>query len=243
VKLAAALLAWSLTLTAQSLQKIDYSCPHEDQDSFGLACSDEEPCAVFLDLAAVDWSGARLFVAGNLHTAATTLWGIVLSSEDGGKTWTEPVKRLRAAALEQIQFLDFSTGWISGQIIEPLPRDPFFLLTTDGGKTWRQRAVFEDSRVSSVAGFWFTSRTEGELVLDHTQGSTTRHEVYESKTGGESWEPKEVTTSPVKAKGAAKNDLWRLRADAASKTYLVEQRVAAGWDTVASFPIHVADCK
>ena len=40
---------------------------------------------------------------------------ILLASDDGGKTWTEPVPRLRAAALDQIQFIDLQTGWISGQ--------------------------------------------------------------------------------------------------------------------------------
>jgi photosystem II stability/assembly factor-like uncharacterized protein len=133
-----------------------------------------------------------LFLAGNLHTGTTTLFGVVMVSEDGGKTWTEPVKRVRSAAFDQIEFLDFAKGWISGQIIEPLARDPFLLLTRDGGKTWAQRALFEDPRYGSIGQFWFDSPEHGELVID-TEGGNPRHERYESNTGGESWEMKETT--------------------------------------------------
>jgi len=222
---------------AQSPVKIEYTCPPEDIDGFGLACSPEDPCAVFLELSSVEAVGAKVFVAGNLHTERTTLYGILLVTEDGGKTWTEPEKRMRAAALEQIQFLDFANGWISGQVIEPLPRDPFLLITTDGGKTWRQKAVFEESRFGSVAQFWFDTKTAGELVIDHA----SKHEVYSTNTGGESWEAKEVTSKPVKLKGQRDNTTWRLRAD--GKAFHVEQRGAARWESVANFTIHVADCK
>ena len=131
VKFAPVLFAFTCVVLAQTPFHPEYNCPAEDIDSFGLSCSPEEPCAVFLELSAVESTGDKLFVAGNLHTERTTLYGVVLSSDDGGKTWTEPVMRLRAAALEQIQFVDATTGWISGQTIEPLPRDPFMLLTTD----------------------------------------------------------------------------------------------------------------
>src|SRR5579871_2423135 len=186
VRVALALLI-SATLPAQTPVKVEYSCTPEDIDSFGLACSAEDPCAVFLELSSVEAVGAKLFVAGNLHTERTTLYSVVLASEDGGATWTEPHKRMRASALEQIQFVDFANGWISGQVIEPLPKDPFMLITADGGKTWRQKPMFEDSRFGSVAQFWFESKTSGELVIDHAP----KHEVYQTNTGGENWELKE----------------------------------------------------
>ena len=149
----------------------------------------------------MDAAGATLVVAGDLHTERTTLYGILLQSEDGGKTWTEPFKRLRAAAFEQVQFLDFGYGWVSGQIIEPLPKDPFMLLTSDGGKTWRQHPLFEESRFGSIGQFWFDSRTAGKLVLDHPQGGSAEHEIYETNTGGESWEVSQVSDKPVTLKG------------------------------------------
>jgi len=229
--------------------KIEYACPAEDIESFGLSCSSEDPCAVFLELSSVEAVGATLFIAGNLHTQSATLYTVLLASDDGGKTWTEPVKRMRAAVLEQIQFIDFTNGWISGQTIEPLPRDPFLLLTNDGGKTWRQRPIFEESRFGSVAQFWFESKTTGELVLDHSERGAVRHEVYQTNTGGDSWEVRESTGKPVTLKGVKEQSTWRLRADGPSKTYHLERRASANsansanWELVASLAIHVADCK
>jgi photosystem II stability/assembly factor-like uncharacterized protein len=237
VKPALALFAFTYAVLAQAPFQIDYACPAEDVDSFGLSCSPEEPCAVFLELSSVESSGARLFVSGNLHTNRTTLYGVLLSSEDGGLTWTEPLKRLRASSLEQIQFLDLANGWISGQVIEPLPRDPFFLLTTDGGKSWRQRPIFEDSRFGSIGQFWFDSKTAGRMMLDHTGG----HDTYETNTGGENWEMKESSSRPVTLKVRREDATLRLRPD--GKLYHLERRGAASWEPVASLVIHVADCK
>ncbi len=237
VKRTLALFALTYAALAQSPFQIDYTCPAEDVDSFGLSCSAEEPCAVFLELSSIESAGARMFVSGNLHTNRTTLYGVLLASEDGGKTWTEPVKRLRAASLEQIQFLDLASGWISGQAIEPLPRDPFFLITDDGGKTWRQRAIFEESRFGSIAQFWFDSKTTGRLILDHSG----RHDIYETNTGGENWEMKQSSSRPVALKARGQDASLRLRPD--GKLYHVERRGEPAWEPVASFVIHVADCK
>jgi len=192
---------------------------------------------VFLELSSVEAVGAKIFVAGNLHTERTTLYSVLLASEDGGTTWAEPQKRMRASSLEQIQFTDFANGWISGQVIEPLPKDPFLLITTDGGKTWRQKPLFEESRFGSFAQFWFESRTAGELVIDRG----LKHEVYQTNTGGESWELKEVTTQQVRLKGRRENTTWRLRADA--KGYHLEQRGQSTWEPVSLFTIRVGECK
>jgi photosystem II stability/assembly factor-like uncharacterized protein len=224
-------------LFGQAPLKIEYACTAEDVDTFGLTCSAEDPCAVFLELSSVEAVGAKIFVVGNLHTERTTLYSVVLASEDGGKTWAEPQKRMRAAALEQIQFVDFANGWISGQVIEPLPKDPFLLITTDGGKTWRQKPMFEESRFGSIGQFWFDSKTAGELVIDHA----SKHEVYQTNTGGENWELKEVTPQQVHLKGRRDDPTWRLRAD--GKTYHVDRRGSANWEPVAGFAIHVGDCK
>jgi photosystem II stability/assembly factor-like uncharacterized protein len=237
VKSAPALFAFTCIVLAQSPVHLEYACPVEDVDSFGLSCTSEDACAVFLELSAVESAGGSLYVAGNLHTERTTLYGILLASEDGGKSWTEPLKRLRAAALEQIQFVDPSTGWISGQAIEPLPRDPFLLITTDGGKTWRQKNIFEESQFGSIGQFWFDSKTAGRLTIDHSG----RHDVYETNTGGENWEMKESSSRPISLKGRTENAALRLRPD--GKLYHVERRDGTAWSPVANFTIHVADCK
>ncbi len=242
MKAAAALLIFALALRAQAPVRVEYACPPEDLESFGLACSAEDPCSVFLEISSVQALGARLFLAGNLHTAATTLYGIVLMSEDAGKTWTEPHPRLRSASLDQIQFLDFEHGWISGQIVEPLPKDPFVLLTTDGGRTWRLSPLFEESRFGSIAQFWFDSPNTGELVF---QGGVARYELFETMTGGGNWSPKETSTKPMRlSKAPSKTDAsWRVRADASTKTYKIERGAVGNAETVASFLIRIGDCK
>ncbi len=242
VRFAAAALMLCFCAFAQSPIKVEYACPAEDIESFGMSCSGEEPCEVFLELSSVEAIGPHWFAAGNLHTGSTTLYSVLMQSDDDGKTWTEPVKRIHASALEQIQFLDFANGWIGGQVIEPLPKDPFFLMTTDGGKTWTQKPMFEESQFGAVSQFWFDSRTTGEVVIDHRNGRAIGHEVYSTSTGGESWEMKEATAKPVTLKGARKEDAkFRLRAD--GKLFHIERRGGTRWDPVANFAIHVADCK
>lgn len=245
MKAAAALLLCTVTLLAQEPVRVGYACPPEDLDSFGLACSDEDPCAVYLDLSSVEVLGAGTFITGNLHTESTTLYSVLLMSEDAGKTWTEPYQRVRSAALEQIQFVDSQHGWVGGEILEPLPRDPFLLLTSDGGTTWRESPLFEESRFGSIARFWFDSPTTGELIFDRSQGKTARYELYETMTGGENWMIEELSDAPLQLKKAPpKTDAaWRVRADAATKTYRVERAAAGSWEAVASFIIHVVDCK
>src|SRR5262245_44947426 len=89
----AVLLASSAVFAQESFT---YTCTPDDVADFGLTCSEEEPCQVFLEVTEVEAVSSTLVVTGNLHTATTTLWGILLVSEDGGKTWTEPAKRIKS---------------------------------------------------------------------------------------------------------------------------------------------------
>jgi hypothetical protein len=239
-----ALLLIPLLVRAQAPQKVEKVCAPQDADAFGLTCSEDDPCPVFLELSSVEANGSTLLVTGNLHTVNTTMFGLLLASEDGGATWTEPYPRVRASALEQIQFVDFQHGWVAGVKLEPLPRDPFFLSTSDGGKTWRQTPLFEDSVFGSIQQFWFDSASSGELVLDRSQGATTRYERYASMTGGSSWELQQTNNQPIRlAKARPKETAsWRVRADA--EAYRVERRTAEGrWEAAASFAIRAGECK
>lgn len=232
-------------LAAQSAVKIPFTCTMADMEAFGLTCTPEEPCPVYADLAAVDALSGRLFVTGNLHTVSATLYGLLLVSDDGGKTWTEPVKRERWNAFDQIQFVDLQHGWVSGVVLQPLPKDPFLLLTSDAGKTWNPRPLFDESRFGSIQQFWFENAKTGELLVDRSQGNVQRFERYETQSGGDSWEAKEVSNKAIKLASAKprENPTWRLRTDPASKSFRVEQRTTQGWSLASSFEIHVGDCK
>jgi len=242
VKFAGLLLSLIVGLRAES--PIAYDCPPKDIELFGLNCTDEEPCPVLLELTAAEAAGNRILVTGNLHTRNTTLFSLLLASDDNGLTWAEPTSRIRNAALEQIEFWDPQTGWISGESIDPLARNPFLLLTADGGHTWRQKSLSEDEKFGTIAQFHFDSKTNGELVVDAGQGNAVRQELYASMTGGESWELKEVSNKLLRLKGSRPPNQsgWRVRADSAHGAYLLERGAGRSWEMVASFPIHVADC-
>jgi photosystem II stability/assembly factor-like uncharacterized protein len=164
-------------------------------------------------------------------------------SADGGKTWTEPNPRIQAAALDQIQFPDLQHGWVSGVALEPLARDPFFLVTADGGKTWRRLALFNETRYGSIQQFWFDSAKSGQLIFERSPGSL---ETYETSTGGDIWSIQEGASKTARlAKAPARDSAtWRVRTDAASKTHRIERRTArGGWELVSSFAVRAGVCK
>ncbi len=244
----AAWILFAVTVAGQApKQQIPFSCVPDKLDAAGLSCTAERPCPVFVELSALETLGGKIFLAGNLHTEDTTLSSLLMASEDGGRTWIEPHPRLDFAGLEHLQFADFQNGWIDGQVLQGRPHDAFFLITRDGGKSWQQRPLFEDSRPGVIQQFWFDSKNTGELVFDRLQAneSGSRYELYETQVGGETWALKEVSARPLtirKARNAAPNPDWRIRADAATKSYAVEQRQDGRWRTLAMFPIQIAVC-
>jgi len=223
---------------------IAFECTEVDMQSSGLACPEEEPCPVYLELTNIEAVGNKLFLPGNLHTPTTTIYSILLSTDDAGKTWNEPHTRIPLAGLDQIQFIDFQNGWISGANLQGAPRDPFLLLTTDGGKTWRQRPIYEDSRLGVIERFWFDSPQQGTLLVDARLEANV-HELYETRTGGESWSLRQASADPIRfpktrEPGSAG---WRIRADSSSKSFAVEKSEGQRWQKVASFLVHVGSCK
>lgn len=219
-----------------------FQCPADDIQALGLDCSEDEPCPVYLELSAVDTVGQRLFLAGNIHTSSATLSSILLATADDGKTWTEPHPRIRFSALDQIQFIDFANGWISGASIQATPRDPFFLVTNNGGKTWRERPLFEESRPGVIERFWFDSAESGSLTV---VSKGTGYELYESRTGGDSWTLLQVSHKPLQLPRARPNPdpRWRVRADRGNHSYVVETRDGSAWKSIAAFLVDLGSCK
>jgi hypothetical protein len=225
--------------------ELAYQCTAEDIRWAGLACTDEDPCPIYLDLEASEAAGNRIVVAGNIHSDAATLYSVLLTSEDNGSTWTEPQARIRGAALDRIQFANSETGWISGQTVSPLPEDPFLLGTTDGGKTWRQQSIFSEGRFGSIQQFYFDSKLDGGLIID--QGPSAEGERYarfESRDGGDSWTIREANRRLLTLKHpAAPPAVWRVQADAATHSFHIEHRQGTRWASVASFAVRLAPCK
>jgi hypothetical protein len=251
VRFAALLLALTLSLNAQTTipntgqpMHVPFECAAADTVAAGLTCSEEEPCPVYLELANIEGVGDKLFLTGNLHSSTNTLFSILLESDDSGQNWKEPVERMRVSGLDQIQFIDFGSGWISGANLQGASRDPFLLITNDGGKTWKQQPIFEESRVASVERFSFESRETGMLLVDATLDNG-KHELYATDNGGQNWIMKDSSQKPIKFplnpdRGPT---VWRLRADAVSHSYLIERSHAGGWQRVASFLVAAGACK
>lgn len=230
-----------IPLLAQAPVHVDYTCTKEDFDFFGLSCSEERPCPVFFEVSAVDAFGSRIVVAGDIHTAATTLYGVVLTTEDDGASWSEAITRLRSTAFEQLQIIG-DHGWLSGQRLDPLPKDPFFLITSDGGKNWRERPIFGETRFGSIAQFRFETTLSGELIFDDSVGKAVHQELYATMTGGDNWDIRQTSTIALHLKPASKA-AWVATAPPGSKTYLIEHVAGGKKQTFARFLIRIGDCK
>jgi photosystem II stability/assembly factor-like uncharacterized protein len=227
---------------------VPFPCTEEDIQLAGLTCSEEDPCPIYLELAAVAAAGNKVVVVGNFHSSAVTMFSTVLASEDGGRTWREPHDRIRAAGLDRVQFLDAETGWTAGEKLQPLPMDPFVLLTTDGGRSWRHRAIFSETaenRLGTIQQFGFTTKDSGSLIIDRGTGADgDRYELYESPDGGQSWSFKQSSQKPLTLRRPSPvSTEWRLRVDSRTQAYRVERRSGAAWTDVAAFAVKVGACK
>jgi photosystem II stability/assembly factor-like uncharacterized protein len=237
-----ALVPTLVLLAQESPIQLPYACPEEDLQFAGLSCTDDEACAIYLELSSVVADGKKIVAAGDLHSSSATLVSVLLLSDDSGATWKEPAVRIRGAALDQLQFYNPQTAWAAGETQFPLPRDPFFLLTTDGGASWRQALVGEEGSAGAVQRFWFDSVRHGEAIVD----ASGRYLTYESETGGESWTLTGKRDQPQKLMHApppGDNSDWRLSPSKDGKAYYIEQRADAQWKPVASFLIEVATCR
>jgi hypothetical protein len=235
------LLFLTIQLAAQEPFRVAFACAEDDLQSAGMSCTDEDPCPIYLELSSIARDGRNLFAAGNLHSTSATIASILLLSEDGGVTWKEPAMRIRGAALEQIQFYNLQTGWVAGGTQYPLPRDPFILITTDGGESWRNIPIEEDGAPGYVQRFWFDSAQHGELIVDSGKSAEGgRYSSYESETGGTSWTLRGKSDQLPKLRRAppsVDNPDLRVRPSNDGKVYNIEPK------TGAPLLIEVAGCR
>jgi len=226
---------------------VPFTCTDDDMQWAGMSCSEEEPCAVYLELSAIETVGSRILLLGNIHTESTTLYSMLVSSEDSGVTWQEPYERMRGIGLDHIQVIDYQNGWISGETMVPVARDPFFLITTDGGKTWRLRPVLAEGNGGAIQQFHFASASSGALVIDRMQSAeSSRYELYETPNAGETWMIRRTSDRPIALPQAPPDpgsSGWRIRPDARSKSFAIEKRQGEKWSAVASFLVQIGACK
>jgi hypothetical protein len=226
--------------------RVPVECGQDDLRALQLTCPAAHPCPVYLELNGIESAGSHIYITGNLHADDATLFSILFASDDSGATWREPHERIRGAGLDLVQFIDFETGWASGESLGAIPRDPFLLVTRDGGKTWSNRPVFAESRAGTIDFFHFNSKTQGKLWIGRPLSGEpgSRYEAYETQDGGESWVLLTAGDKPFpqSSRPAPAGD-YRLRTDRATGAYRVERRAPAGWETVASFPVKAGECR
>ena len=218
------------------------ACGDAEITEFGLECTVKDSCSIYLELAGIEEAGGRLFLSGNFHTGSATLWSLLLASDDEGRTWTEPHPRLRGAALDDIQFADAETGWVSGHIAGALPRDPFLLKTTDGGRTWRRVPVLEESGYGAIDAFRFENRTSGVLYLQRRGEPRQRYQRWETQNGGDTWTLREAGPKPFPPLRPRQSG-WRIRTDTRARMYFVERLNEKAWTAVARFPVRFGECQ
>jgi hypothetical protein len=226
---------------------VPFQCTDDDMQWAGMSCTEEQPCPVYLELSAMETVGNRIILAGNIHTESVTLYSVLLGSEDGGATWQEPYERMRGTGLDHVQFIDFQNGWISGETLVPVSRDPFLLITSDGGKSWRLRSVFGEGGDGAIQQFRFETATNGSLVIDRGQSAdSSRYELYETPNGGDTWMIRRTSEGPIALEGRLPDSAEagaRIRADARSKSFAIEKRQGEHWNPMARFLVEIGSCK
>ena len=224
-------------------KQLSFTCRPEDISAAGLDCPAQSPCAVYLELNGIDSSASSIIAAGDFHTDRATLASVLLSSTDSGKTWTEPFQRMPLTTLDHVQFADLGHGWVSGWTGNSLPQNPFLLATTDGGKTWRKLPIGDDAGTGSIGHFRFDSPNVGSLIVDTAGGA--HHQLFQTIDGGESWELQREADRPIPLPRTASpppESVWRLRADSATKAYVIEHHAAQDWEPVSRILLAAGTC-
>ena len=222
---------------------LEAQCGDAEIADYGMTCTEDEPCPVYLELTAAESAGSKLFVPGNLHTETATLWSILLVSENNGQSWTEPFSRLRGVAFDQIQFPGFATGFVAGYTAGPLAKDPFFLRTSDGGRSWSRLPLYDEGAVGLIEQFRFESATHGTVAVDRGRPGVGRYVTLETESGGDTWTVRQSSAVQPPRTPREAGPLVRILADASSKSFRIERRENGAWRTAAAFSVAAGACR
>ncbi len=92
--------------------------------------------------------------------------------------------------------------------------------------------------------FFFITKSTGSLILDRGQGSgQERYALLQSEDGGQSWTIRQRSAKPLRVPQAPPAVSWRVRADAASRSYRIERLQGDQWSLIAAFAVNLDACK
>jgi len=114
------------------------------------------------------------------HAVVVGYGGKILSTADGGFTWTQ-AQTGTSNALYRVRFVDANNGWVSGQT-------GLVLHTSDGGKTWQRQKTGTDVYLFSI---YFVDQQHGWAVGDKSL-------LLETRDGGTNWSLHKIIPASAK---------------------------------------------
>lgn len=222
-------------------------CPSDMMERLSFGCSEEHPCDVSLELLGAIEAEGRLFVYGDVFAPTGTLSSIILTSEDGGGSWTEAHQSIAGAIFEIGQFADKTRGFIAGQREgEGAANRPFLLVTDDGGASWERRDIVSggEQKPGAIVAMRFDSGGHGHLILERIHAEVDRFEMYETFNAGRSWSVRAVSSERPAMPGARRiKPPETLRVIEDGEEYLLQGREEGeAWALFARFARDMGVC-
>ncbi|HWV57698.1 MAG TPA: sialidase family protein [Longimicrobiales bacterium] len=147
-------------------------------------------------------TGGRLFLFYKVGPSPSTWWGMVMTSDDDGRTWTEP-HRLPDGVYGPIRSkpVQLANGVIlAGSSTEHDGWRVHFEASRDGGATWEVTGPMNDGFEIGAIQPTIMRHTDGRI---QAIGRTRQNRIFtiESTDGGESWGPLTLTDLPNPSAG------------------------------------------
>ncbi len=130
------------------------------------------------------------WLAGNIELNNEAITKSLYQTADAGKTWESvKIEIPKGSYLQDINFIDQSTGWIIFQIYadvwEKKQKQVWVLKTTDGGKTWKtilekKKTFLDKIRFTSEQNGWMTGTNNDDRL--NKEGL-----IYQTTDGGSNW--------------------------------------------------------
>ncbi|MPV57824.1 glycosyl hydrolase [Burkholderia sp. HI2761] len=133
--------------------------------------------------------------------------GVILLSDDDGRTWRQSRRVPVSATLSAVTFADAKHGWAVGQW-------GVILATGDGGETWEKQRI-DTSVDQPLFSVFFTSERDG-IAVGLWSLMLATHD------GGKTWA--RVTLPKPPGGGKADRNLYHVFADASHALYIVSEQ-------------------
>ena len=132
------------------------------------------------------WNDRDGILVGGSSAQPTQTKVVILTTSDGGETWTERYRGPRQGERAwKISFPSRAVGYVSIETTQPLPETEteYFLKTVDGGQTWHRKAFYQGYYRAQGIGFvtenmgWIGSAIGNRLTMVTTDGGESWQET------------------------------------------------------------------